>query len=44
MVNIYDPNDDAPEGGAIWVTLIIFVALVCLLVGGVWLLTEGVVW
>ena len=44
MVNIYDPHDDAPEGGAIWVTLLAFAAVVIMLIGGIWLLSEGVVW
>ena len=44
MVNIYDPKDDAPEGGALWVALIIFCALAVMLVAGIWLTSEGVVW
>ena len=44
MVNIYDPNDDAPEGGALWLTLIIFTVLAIMLVAGIWLTSEGVVW
>ena len=48
MVNIYDPNDDAPEGaqgaGYGCMVLLIFAVLAIMLVAGVWLTSEGVVW
>ena len=44
MVNIYDPNDDAPENRYGCMVLLIFAVLAIMLVAGVWLTSEGVVW
>ena len=44
MVNIYDPNDDAPEGGYGCMGRLIFSCLATMRVAGVWLTSEGVVW